>query len=93
MCGLRDKEMRSYYESFGAALGGESTGESSPAEEHGWGRAVRRSENAGTGGISSDSKDREESESWAWGATRAPMRQPASDGWSEDGAGGGLAEQ
>ncbi|CAE7238450.1 TY4B-J, partial [Symbiodinium sp. CCMP2456] len=78
--------MRSYYESFGAALGEDSNGESSPAEDQGWGRAGRHSpENAGTGGISSDSRDREESESWSRGA-RTPMRQPAWDGWSEDGS-------
>ena len=85
--------MRSYYESFGASVEEDLCGESSSAGDQDWSGgawASRRSpENAGTGGISSDSKDREDEE-WDGGRRAAtPMRQPAWDGWSEDGSWGG----
>ncbi|CAE7765363.1 RE2 [Symbiodinium sp. CCMP2592] len=84
--------MRSYYESFGA-VACDSNGESEQQETDDYDDddddddARRRTpDNAGTGGISSDSKDYVE-QPWWRGNSRGstPLRQPAWDGWSEDG--------
>ncbi|CAE7331761.1 unnamed protein product [Symbiodinium microadriaticum] len=77
--------MRSYYESFGQAVLSDSNGESEQLEESGC--DVERGENAGTGGISSDSRDRSEGPRWQRGSRGStPVRQPVWDGWSEDGS-------
>ena len=83
--------MRSYYEAFGETVVSDSNGESEQPFANGYpgdGAAGRRSpDNAGTGGISSDSRDRGDEPWWREDSReQTPMRQPAWDGWSEDGS-------